>query len=321
MTADTRGGRLPKLAYHIESHTLPKQLERLIRRLIDSGSGRDPVIVVNHDSRSTDDLSAISALPGVHVMRSPGGYADFSHVRRYLETLDWLARENIAYDWIANISGQDYPLGDIAVAEARLGAPGVDGYLQWFDAFDPRCPWGSRLGRTRYTFRHRRLFGLDPRWRGALHGVQGVNVVQPWVRVTVSTGLTVGSRRSRTPFGPDFRCYGGSLFCTVTRPVAEYLREFAVERRDITQYYQRTLSPAESFIQTILVNSGRFSFEPDCRRYFDFRNTRFNHPKTLTAADLPRALASGADFGRKFDERVDPRVLDQLDRLVRQEAG
>jgi Core-2/I-Branching enzyme len=308
------------LVYHIESHTMPRQLERLIGRLTEAGSGREPVIVVNHDSRSTDDLSAVAALPGVHVTRSPGGYADFSHVRRYLETLDWLARENIDYDWIANISGQDYPLRDVAEAEATLDVPGIDGYLQWFDAFDARSPWGARLGRSRYNYRHRRIAGLDPRWRGPLHGAQGVNYIQPWVRVTVSTGLTVGVRQARTPFEPDFRCYGGSLFCTVTREVAEYLREFAVERRDITEYYQRTLSPAESFIQTVLINSHRFTFEPDCRRYFDFRNSRFNHPKTLTAADLPRALASGADFGRKFDVRVDPRPFDQLDRLVHQET-
>jgi hypothetical protein len=34
------------------------------------------------------------------------------------------------------------------------------------------------------------------------------------------------------------------------------------------------------------------------------------HPETLGLADLDRALASGADFARKFDH---PNVLDALD--------
>jgi hypothetical protein len=322
MTHGSSGRSRPRLAYHVESHTLPGQLERLVRRLI--ATGNDPVVVVNHDSRSTDDLSRIAALPGVYIQRSPGGYADFSHVRRYLETLTWLAAQGVEYDWVANLSGQDYPLRDVAEAESELAEPGVDGYLQWFDAFDPKSSWGPNLGRSRYTFSHRRLRSISPRWRSPLRTIQSVNYVQPWVRVTVSTGLTVGRRQAQTPFGPDFICYGGSLFCTLSRPVAEYLRAFADERRDIVEYYSHTLSPAESFIQTVLVNSGLFTFSPNCRRYFDFRNSRYNHPKVLTADDLPRALASGADFGRKFDENVAPLALDLLDRraaLARSESS
>jgi hypothetical protein len=307
------------MAYHVESHTLPGQLERLVRRL--TATGNEPVVVVNHDVRSTDDLSRVAAIPGVHIQRSAGGYADFSHVRRYLETLDWLDANGIEYDWVANISGQDYPLRNLAVAEAELDEPGVDGYLQFFDAFDPVTSWGRSLGRSRYTFKHRRLGTVSNRWRGPLRSIQTINYVQPWVRVTVSTGLTVGTRRRQTPFGPDFVCYGGSLFCTLTRPAAQYLREFATERRDLVEYYSQTLSPAESFIQTVLINSGRFTFAPTCRRYFDFRQSRYNHPKVLTTEDLPRALASGADFGRKFDERADAHVLDALDqRAMREEA-
>jgi hypothetical protein len=303
-----------RVVYHVESHTSPRQLARLVRRLL-AGSD-ETVVVVNHDSRSTDDLGAIQALDRVHVMRSPGGYADFSHVRRYLETLEWLRREGVAYDWVANLSGQDYPLRDLASAQAELGADGLDGYVQWFQAFDPASPWGARLGRSRYTYRYRRLRGLSARQKRLLQPVQAVNYVQPWVRVTVATGLTVGRRRSSTPFGPDLVCYGGSLFLTLSRPAAEYVLDHSLEHPDLVSYYATCLSPAESYLQTVLLNSHRFRLSPDCRRYFDFSRTKLNHPKVLTADDLPALLASGADFGRKFDERVDAEVLDQLDALA-----
>jgi hypothetical protein len=303
-----------RVAYHVESHTLPGQLERLVRHLVEASP--DPVVVVNHDSRSTDDLTAVSRLPGVRIVRSPGGYADFSHVRRYLQTLDWLVAESIPFDWVSNLSGQDYPLRPVADAEAELGAGQVDGYLQWFPAFDPSSPWGPALGRSRYEFRHRRLGRVGPRARDVLRATQAVNYVQPLVRVNVATGLSVGTRRRRTPFGPGFECYGGSLFCTLGRDAATYLQGYASERPDLVAYYESTLSPAESFIQTVLVNAGRFTFDPDCRRYFDFRRTKHNHPKVMTVDDLPRMLASGADFGRKFDCRVDPEVLDRLDALL-----
>jgi hypothetical protein len=136
--------------------------------------------------------------------------------------------------------------------------------------------------------------------------------VQPLVRVHVSYGLTVGIRR-RSPFGPDFTLYGGSAYHSLSWPCVAYLREFCAAHPEILRYYARTLSPVESVVQTILVNSGRFRLADDCRRYFDFRGSTFNHPRFLGVGDLPRALASGADFARKID---DPAVLDALDALV-----
>jgi hypothetical protein len=122
----------------------------------------------------------------------------------------------------------------------------------------------------------------------------------------------VGIRRP-SPFGPHFVLYGGSAYHSLSWPCVAYLREFCAAHPEILRYYARTLSPVESVVQTILVNSGRFRLADDCRRYFDFRGSTFNHPRFLGVGDLPRALASGADFARKID---DPAVLDALDALV-----
>ena len=89
---------------------------------------------------------------------------------------------------------------------------------------------------------------------------------------------------------------------------------------DVVAFFRTVQAPEEVFLQTVLVNSGKFRFEPDAKRYIDLRGSRNNHSNTLGLADLDRALASGANWGRKFDGAHDAEVLDALDRRVRAAA-
>jgi hypothetical protein len=298
-----------RVGYLVQSHRDPEQVARLVRTLKAGSPGA--VVHVSHDLASSPlDVAALTAIPGVLVRAADGGYGDFSHVRRYLDAVDDLVAENLPVDWVVNITGQDYPLRPVADAEADLVAGGADGYLEFFPALDPRrSTWPVRRARSRYLFRHRRLATLSPAAQRRLRPLQAINRVQPLVRFHVAYGLTVGVRR-RSPFGPGLELYGGSAYSSLSWRCVSYLREFCAARPDIVRHYARTLSPEESMFQTILVNSGRFTLVDDCRRYFDFRGSTLNHPSVLGLDDLPRALASGADFARKID---DPAVLDALD--------
>lgn len=309
-----------RVCYLIQSHRLPAQVARLVRTL--SAGSPGCLVHVSHDEAGDPLDPALGHLPGVHVQAARGGYGDFTHVRRYLEAVDWVVRSGHQVDWVVNLTGQDYPLRPVAEAEADLAAGGFDGYLEWFDALDPASShWGPRRSRSRYHFRHRRLVALSPAARRRLRPLQAVNLVQPLVRLHTSYGLTLGVR-TRSPFGPGFRLYGGSAYSSLSWPCVAHLRDFCARRPDVVRHYAATLSPEESIFQTILVNSGRFRLANDCRRYFDFSGSAFNHPRVLGPADLPRALASGADLGRKFDGERDPSVLDLLDEhvLVRSEG-
>jgi hypothetical protein len=293
-----------RAGYLVQSHRDPDQVARLVRTL--RHGSPDCLVHVSHDFASSPlDLAGV---PGVVVRAARGGYGDFSHVRRYLDAVEDLAPDRP--DWIVNITGQDYPIRPVAEAEAELAAGDADGYLEYFPALDPdRSAWPVRRARSRYLFRHRRLLALSPAAKRRLRPLQALNYVQPVLRVHVSYGLTVGIRR-RSPFGPHFVLYGGSAYHSLSWPCVDYLREFCAARPEVLRYYEGTLSPVESLVQTILVNSGRFRLTGDCRRYFDFRGSTFNHPRFLGLEDLPRALASGADFARKIE---DPAVLDALD--------
>lgn len=135
------------------------------------------------------------------------------------------------------------------------------------------------------------------------------------MRVHVSFGPSAG-RRVRTPFTESFECYAGAAWPTLTRECVDYVADFCRRRPDVVQHYHGVLSPEESFVHTVLLNAQRFAIIDDHNRFVDFRRSEFNHPKVLTSADLPEALASGANFGRSSTCTLTPAVLDELDRVV-----
>jgi hypothetical protein len=328
--------RSSRWVYYMQTHRAPAQVTRLVE-LIKEGSP-DSVVLISHDrARPPLDTRRLQALPGVHVFSEPGGYGDFSHLDRYFAAIDWLDDHGIEYDWLENISGQDYPLRPIADIERDLADGDVDGYLFYTPVFPEQtppdadqgtapgfrlaAPWDAAPWDAAMRYRYRHWWIGQPtvakqRWLRPL-GV--INLLQPWVRVSLAFS-TVGLRRRDTVFSDDFICYGGWFFCTLSATAARYVRDFARDHPDVVAFFRTVQAPEEVVIQTVLVNSGKFRFEP-AQRYIDMRGSRNNHPKTLGIADLDRALASGANWGRKFDGALDAEVLDALDRRVRGVAG
>jgi hypothetical protein len=300
-----------RFCYHIQSHRSPEQLTRLVRAV--KRHSPNSVVHVSHDVRGARlDVSELQALPDVVVEYHDGGYGDFSHIDRYMGAVDWITRENVQIDWLVYITGQDYPLRPLNQIEDELVQSGTDGFMEYWDAFGPDSHWPARRVKSRYFFRHRRLMPLTAKQQRVLRPLQALNLIQPLLRLHVSYGLALGYR-VRTPFGPDLRLHGGSAFSSLSWPVVAYLREYFDRRPDVVEYFRRCLSPVEAVFQTIACSSGQFNLVPDCKRYFDFRGSEFNHPKTLTAEDLPTAIASGAHFARKFDYERNPGLMDVLD--------
>lgn len=309
-----------QVIYHLETHRQPRQVERLAATLLRLAP--DCLVVINHDERSEPlDVWALDRL-GVVVQYATGGYSDMSHARRWLQTVRWLRAEGVQYEWLSNLSGQDYPVRPLEQVHADLADTTADAFMETFDVFDPeQTPWGISRGTTRYRFRHTRLGRLSHQQKVVLRPLQVVNRVQPWVRLTTATGLTVG-RRVDAPWGRDIQLFGGSFFTTLRRSAVDEVLAFVKGRPEIVSFLDGALAPAEVFFQTALGGATELRIENDCRRYFDFAQTKFNHSRTLTREDLPAVFASGKDFARKFDLSVDPRSLDLVDsHLERVAAG
>jgi hypothetical protein len=326
--SDPAGQARPiRVCYYLQTHTRPEQVARLVD-VIKEGSP-DSVVLISHDAAGPPlDNQRLQRVPGVHVLTESGGYGDFSHLDRYFTAVDWLDAQGVEYDWLENITGQDYPLRPIAEIERTLATSEVDGYLLYAPVFPSRLPPGADQGAApqfelaspfdaamRYQYRHwwvGRPTRTKQRW---LRPLMAVNLLQPWVRVSLAYS-TVGVRRRRTVFSDDFIAYGGWFFCALTRPCVNYIRDFARDHPDLISFFRTVLAPEEVFIQTVLVNSGKFRFEPAARHYIDLSNSLNSHSKTLGVADLDAMLVSGAQWARKFDPAHDAEVLDILDRHI-----
>jgi hypothetical protein len=306
--------------YLIQSHASPAQVLRLVRTLRE-GSPRAPILVVHDATRCVLEEAPFRALGGVDLLqrRTPVLRGDFSMLDALFEGIARLlgegpARPALGFDWLAYLSGQDYPVRPLGEFEESLERSRLDGFLCWWDAVgpDPRRPWRPRQGEDRYLCQYRGLPGfLGP----PLRPLRLLGRATP-LRLHLTYGVRLGWKPRRNPFGPSFRCFGGRQWWTLSRPCVEHLARFARERPDIVRWYRRTLVPDESFVQTALLNAGRFRLDPDDRRYIDFRGARDGRPRVLGPEDLP-LLASGRwDFARKFDADRDPEVLDRLDVLV-----
>jgi hypothetical protein len=260
-----------------------------------------------------------------------GSYGDFSHLDRYFAAVDWLDEHKIKIDWIQSLSGQDYPVRPIVEIERAFSLAEVDGYLHYAPVFPDRTPadadWGVgpeyRLAtpfdtKLRFEYRHWRVGRPSVTKQRWLRPIMALNLIQPWIRVSLDFS-TIGIRR-KVIFKDNFICYGGSYFSALSIECVRYVRNFALEHPDIVRFFRGLAGPEELFMQTALINSGRFRFNPHGTHYVDFSRSRSNHPKILGFEDLDKILRSGAFWARKFDTFYDSAVLDFLDHRVRGEA-
>ncbi len=82
----------------------------------------------------------------------------------------------------------------------------------------------------------------------------------------------------------------------------------------VSSFFQRVPIADEACFHTILRNTTGLTFAPGYARYIRWAEGQA-HPEVLTVSDLDGMVASGAHFGRKFDDAVDASVLDRLDVL------
>lgn len=323
----TRATRtLINVIYFLQTHTRPAQVARLVRVITESNP--EALVLISHDvTGQALNVASLEALGNVHVLLHKGGYGDFSHLDRYFAAVDWLEENGIDYNWVENLSGQDYPLRPIPEIEAGHNSASFDGFLRYTAVFPERVPPDADRGEEgyqltppfdaamRYDYRHWRVGkATDFKYR-LMYPLMALNLVQPWIRVSNSYAA-VGIRRRESVFGPDFVCYGGSFFCTLRAECVRYVREFARANPGVVDFFRTVMAPEETFFHSVLVNSGQFKLSTDYKRYIDWTHGEHTHPKTLGVEDVPALLASNANWARKLDLAKDPKLFDILDQRV-----
>ena len=294
------------VAFLVVSHRNPRQVLRLVRALRE---GRDTVVLVHHDQRREPiDAGACAAAGGRLVdygLRVEWG--NMAYTDMLLAAMRELA-DGIDPDWIAVVSGQDYPLRPLPDFERHLAESPHHALLGdlWQLDLSVEPPSPEREFYLRYRYHHY----APPRPVAAVLG-RALGRRAYLRELPMGLGLRLGVKPRRHPFGPGLRCHVCSDWLTLERTAVRAVLDFTREKPDVMQHYRRTIIPSESLFATVLANDPRLSIGR-ATRLLGFEDSS-PHPRTFGTGDLDELLASGMHFARKFDEGSDSRVLDLLD--------
>jgi hypothetical protein len=280
---------MTRIAYIVSSYKLPGQLERLLRRLAAPGA-----LFVVHVDRKTrqevyDEMVARTRdLDVVFLSRHVSHWGGFGHVRATLKGIDHLVSERVPFDYATLLTGQDYPLRSSAGIAAFFAGAGERSFMNHWRL--PFAPWGKRGGLER---------------------------IEDWHVITYRRLHLALPLRRRLPLG--LAPYGGGAYWCLARKLVDYVHGFVHANPAYVRFFEHVFVPDELFFQTIAMNSPlRDSVENENLRYIEW--SREPAPAVLVRDDLPALFASSKLFARKFDERVDPLVLDLLDAHIDREA-
>lgn len=300
---------MTRVAYFVQSHRSPRQVERLLGAL--RRGSPDALLVVGHcpsaEPLDAAALDALGALHFTHRRRCRRGY--WSLLEPYFDAVELLSRQPDGYEWLVYLSGQDYPIRPPAELEAMLASSDYDGYLTWRPVDAPSPDGRRRQGRIRYLYRYVDL----PGWETALRFARPLNKLQTAFNVHLTYGPRLGIRARFPGAATGHAPFVGSQWTALRRRCAEQLLATARGGGEVVAHFERTVCPDEAFAQTVLINDGRFRLCNDNLRFADTKGSRDGHARTLTRADGPALVAGDYYFARKFDLDADPAALDWLD--------
>lgn len=310
-----------EFAYLILSYKDIAQLQRLVRAIRLSSPAS--AIILHHDpSGEPLDSSAFRTMENVFLVEHPVsvGWADFTQTLALLRSFKWAANK-VDFRWLSVISGQDYPLRPLTIAEQDLRDTAFDAFVE----ADPITTLGWAMF-ARYYFHYLKL----PRFRHYYKVPASLQDQLRKIRLTINrshspihieggmrnTRLALGIRALRHPFNDRFHCYKGSDWFTLSRKAVNYVLDFTRDNPSFFNHFRRTYLASEAYVPTILWNNKELKIANDNRRFILWDTNGSAHPILLTHEHFAEMTASGKDFGRKFDMKLDSRILDELDRTL-----
>ena len=324
MTKELRPDPMTRVAYLIKSHRNTSQVERLARTLVDESPTAEVAIHHNPGGSRLPDLGSWGQ-DRVHLLTNTVrvSYLSWSAVEAALRLLSW-ALEKPDVDWVILLSGQDYPLVPVLEIERFLADSQVDGHVHGERPAD--SAWAREVF-MRYYFHHRAVLSLDRLTEASVARLRNastrLNAAQSLVNVRVGGGsqyIWLGYRALRVPF--DRRpCWVGSEWSALSRRAVQSIVRVVRDEPALVGHYRRTVTPIESFFQTILFNEPGLRLRRDNLHYIRWSGPDTPHPEVLGFGDLAAARASGKYLARKFDETANPGVLDALDSLRHQNGS
>ncbi len=270
-----------KLAFLILTHTLPRQTIRLLDALYHP----EHLFLIHVDKKSGNQVhspiySWIKRHPNAFALsRRRTWWGGISFVETLLAAIDVLQTHK-EWDYLINLSGQDFPLVPTEYVAHQLQQTTGLNYMECRPIHDIWSNPETRLNRYHIQ-------------------IPGTNYIKR---------IPLLNRKIR----PPSTLYGGSSYMILHRNFCHYLKS-RTNTKSYLNYFRYTFIPEEMFFQTMIMASP-FSLQVrnDSKRYVDWnRGPRF--PRILLEEDWPCLQRSSAFWARKFDSRIDNKILSMLE--------
>lgn len=279
-----------KLAHFILAHNKPEQLRRLVERL----AHPDVFIFIHVDKKADIILFKVALQHDGNVVfvdnRIDIIWGSYRMVQATIEGFKQIIAHPVSFDHINILSGQDYPLTPAQNFLVFLRQNPGKAFMQTQHILTEWVEAVPRL--TKYHF-------VNLRIPGKYQIEKYVNRIMP-VR-KMPGGLIEVGRSQWFIFTPEH-----AAFCI----------DRLHKQPSLQRFFKYTWGSDEFVFQTLLYNS---EFKKDMvnenYRYIDWSEGKPN-PKTLNITDFTLIAESNAFFARKFDQDMDPIILDEIDKRL-----
>lgn len=314
-----------KTAFLINCHKNMKQVARLAHRL----HSQDNHIFIHVDRKvSHEDYTALFSLTGdlehchISSTRIDGKLDNRSLVDITMVLVSdakRIAREkSIHYAYYSNMSGQDYLIKPLELIREKLETNYPDIYMRYRSTSDASLV-EKMFDRTRALIKYRDWV-LQRKNKMVRKALQGLGIVLR--KVAKLFGRTSIQRMSKK----GWKAYQGSAWWVFPDSVIDGIeKEYYGQTEFAGILLDETTTPEETFFQSMVMHL----FFSDCGEnnpkykiqkrmtYVDFGSVSNRpqtcHPYILTLNDYERLSGSECWFARKFDDTVDPDILDKID--------
>jgi hypothetical protein len=315
-----QGSAVTPCAYLILSHKSPTQVEALANRILQLSPAAH--VVIHHDLKGGPLPWQGRPPTRVHLVdRLTVEWGRWSIVEASLRMIRF-ARERLHCQWLVMVSGEHWPVTDLAAWEAKVFASGADAVVP-ADALPSRLRFGTRDPNANRDLARCRLrwFRLrQPRAAVAHKALAALsklsNFTHPVCKLEFSqrnASWFVGVPRRQGPV--KLRAlYKGSEWFACNARSADLLLQ--ADPR-VTSWFRRSHIPDESYFQTLLHDDGRLSIDRSTVTWVP------PQPPVPTAGwmllkekELALVTESRAAFARKVDAVRNPEVMRAIDARV-----
>jgi len=278
-----------KMAFLVMAYKDPPQIERLIKKF-----GCEHYDFYIHLDRKIDirQFEYLRKIGQTYFVKSrvKVNWGSYGVTEGILNSLKEILNSGKKYDFISIVSGQDYLIKPAASFYSYLQKNPGKNFI-YFE--DPGDHWWNHAI-TRINQYHMTNFSFKGRYRLQFL----INRVAP-----------------KRKFPLPYKMYGGpcATFMTITTDCAKYIVDFIASHKKLRRFAFYAWGTDEFLIPTIIMNSNFKNTVVNDNLYYIDWSKGGSSPKIFTADDFDALIKTNKFFARKFDIRVDTKILDMLD--------